>query len=161
MRPHLSNHRLALVQIVLSVAGMGVAAVLTSFHYSPATTAALCTTAGGCETVNSSPYSTIAGIPIAIFGLLGYLAIGLAAFASTREGRLGEQAPLAVFGMALVGVLYSLYLTYLELFVIRAVCPWCVASAVVMAAIWIVSILDVTRRRRDEFAESDAQSVES
>ena len=152
----LMNRRLALFQVVLSIAGIGVAAVLTSFHFSPTTTAALCTAAGGCETVNSSPYSTIAGVPIALFGMLGYLAIGVSALASTRQDWLGEQAPLAVFGLSLIGVLYSAYLTYLEIFVIRAICPWCVASALLMIAIWVTSIVDVTRRRRAELAEFEA-----
>lgn len=142
------NHRIPLLQMILSVAGMIVAAILTTFHYSPETTAALCTGAGGCETVNSSPYSTVAGIPIALIGLGAYLVIGVLAFASTRENALGEQAHLAVFGVSLVGVLYSVYLTYLELFVIRAICPWCVVSALLMTAIWVLSLVELALRRR-------------
>ena len=141
-------HRTAFLQMVLSAAGVVVAAILTSFHYSPATTAALCTGAGGCETVNTSPYSTIAGIPIALLGMGAYVAIGALAFLSTREGALAEQAHLAVFGLSLAGVLYSAYLTYLEIFVIRAICPWCVVSALIMTAIWISSAVDLVRRRR-------------
>lgn len=144
----LANHRISLSQMVLSIAGAAVAVILTSFHYSPETTAALCTGAGGCETVNSSPYSTIAGIPIALIGLGAYLTIGVLAFASTRENAFGEQAHLAVFGLSLVGVLYSAYLTYLEIFVIRAICPWCVVSALLMSAIWALSLVDLARRRR-------------
>ena len=149
-------HRTAFLQMVLSAAGVVVAAILTSFHYSPATTAALCTGAGGCETVNTSPYSTIAGIPVALLGMGAYVAIGALAFLSTREafpergrrGALAEQAHLAVFGLSLAGVLYSAYLTYLEIFVIRAICPWCVVSALIMTAIWISSAVDLVRRRR-------------
>jgi uncharacterized membrane protein len=152
----LANHRIALTQIVLSIGGMLVAAVLTSFHYSPETAAAVCTVGGGCETVNSSPYSTVASVPIAAIGLGAYLVIGALAFASTREDALGGQARLAVFGLSLVGVLYSIYLTYLEIFVIRAICPWCVASAVLIAAIWVISTVDVVQRRRA--AEADADS---
>jgi uncharacterized membrane protein len=143
-----SAHRTALLQMALSAAGVVVAAILTSFHYSPATTTALCTVAGGCETVNSSPYSTIAGIPIALLGMGAYVAIGALAFLSTREGVLAEQAHLLVFGLSLAGVLYSAYLTYLEIFVIRAICPWCVVSALIMTAIWISSAADLVRRRR-------------
>ena len=150
-----TTHRIALLQMVLSAAGVAVAVILTSFHYSPAAAAALCTGAGGCETVNTSPYSTVAGIPIALLGMGVYVAIGALAFLSTREARpersrrdaLAAQAHLAVFGLSLVGVLYSVYLTYLEIFVIRAICPWCVASALVVTAIWIASAVDVRRRR--------------
>jgi len=105
--------------------------------------------------VNTSPYSTVAGIPVALLGMGAYVAIGALAFLSTREacpergrrGTLASQAHLAVFGLSLVGVLYSAYLTYLEVFVIRAICPWCVASALIVMAIWISSALDVWRRR--------------
>jgi uncharacterized membrane protein len=141
-------HRIALLQIILSAAGVVVSVILTSFHYSPATTAALCTGAGGCETVNTSPYSTIAGIPIALLGMGAYVALGALAFLSTRGGAPAEQAHLAVFGLSLAGVLYSAYLTYLEIFVIRAICPWCVVSALIMTAIWISSLVDLVRRRR-------------
>lgn len=142
-----TQHKPALVQIVLAAGGAIVSAILASFHYSPVATATFCTGAGGCETVNTSPYSTIAGIPIALIGLGAYVVIGALAFASTRDWPISEQAPLAVFGLSLIGVLYSLYLTYLELFVIRAICPWCVASAVLITAIWIVSIADLVQRR--------------
>ena len=147
--------RIALAQAALSGCGAVVAIILASFHYSPATTAALCTAAGGCETVNTSPYSTVAGIPIALFGFVAYLVIGVLALVSIRPGALAEYARLAVFGLSLVGVMYSAYLTYLEIFVIRAICPWCVASALIMAAIWALSLVDLARRRR-AVAEADA-----
>ena len=143
-----AKHRPAFIQVILAAGGVIVSAILASFHYSPVTTAAFCTCAGGCETVNTSPYSTIAGIPIALIGLGAYLVIGALAFASTRDWPISEPAPLAVFGLSLIGVLYSLYLTYLELFVIRAICPWCVASAVLITAIWLVSIVALVKRRR-------------
>ena len=151
-----STYPIAIAQIVLCVAGVLVAVILTSFHYSPATAAGLCASAGGCETVNTSPYSTLAGIPIALIGLGAYLVIGGLAVAATRDWPIREAAPLLVFGLALIGVLYSAYLTYLELFVIRAVCPWCVASALIMTSIWILALVDVLRRRRLEAVEADA-----
>jgi uncharacterized membrane protein len=147
---------IAIAQMVLCAAGIVVAAILTSFHYSPETTAALCTNVGGCETVNTSPYSTVGGIPIAIVGMLGYLAIGVAAYVSTRDWPISDWAPTAIFGMSLIGVLYSVYLTYLELFVIHAVCPWCVVSAILMITIWVLSLVDLLRRRRLESAETGA-----
>ena len=151
-----STHRIAIAQIVLCAGGVLVAAVLTSFHYGDATTARLCTSAGGCVTVNTSPYSTLAGIPIALIGLGAYLVIGGLAVAATRDWPIREAAPLLVFGLSLTGVLYSAYLTYLELFVILAVCSWCVASALIMTSIWILALVDVLRRRRLEAVEADA-----
>src|SRR5215204_765743 len=80
----------------------------------------------GCETVTSSSHSHLAGINIAVFGIAGYLL--LLACALLR----GDGARMAGFVVALVGFGYSVYLTYLELFVIDAICQWCVASAALM-----------------------------
>ena len=80
----------------------------------------------GCETVAGSTYSHLAGVNIAVFGIVGYAL--LLAMALLR----GDGARFAGFGLALIGFGYSVYLTYLELFKIHAVCQWCVGSAVLM-----------------------------
>lgn len=99
--------------------------------------AALCTGFGGCDVVNASPYALIATVPVSLIGLLGYITIlGLSLWRSNRGPWI---LSLAIFGMALVGFLFSIYLTYLELFVILAVCPWCVASALIMTGILVDS----------------------
>ena len=81
---------------------------------------------GGCETVQTSRYSEILGVPVALLGVLGYAGILLSAAMKGENG-----AILGLF-VALVGTLFSAYLTYLELFVIRAICQWCVASALLI-----------------------------
>lgn len=81
---------------------------------------------GGCETVAESEYSELAGINVAVIGILGYALLLIAALVPGDVGRFGG------FLCALVGVGFSIYLTYLELFVIDAICQWCVASAVLM-----------------------------
>jgi uncharacterized membrane protein len=81
----------------------------------------------GCETVADSHYSHLAGVNVAVFGIFGYVVLLVAAIVSGDSGRFGG------FLAALVGFGFSAYLTYLELFVIDAICQWCVASAVVMA----------------------------
>jgi uncharacterized membrane protein len=88
---------------------------------------------GGCETVQTSRYSEIAGVPVAALGLVAYAVL----FISAVLG--GERAVLLGLFVALVGVLFSAYLTYLELFVIGAVCQWCVASAVLMVVSLILA----------------------
>lgn len=90
---------------------------------------------GGCETVQTSRYSEIAGVPVAALGLLAYAALLLSAVLR------GESAVFLGLFVALVGVLFSAYLTYLELFVIGAVCQWCVASAALMVASLILTCL--------------------
>ena len=81
---------------------------------------------GGCETVADSSYSHLAGINVAVFGIFGYALLIAAAVMPGDTGRFGG------FLAALVGFGFSAYLTYLELFVIDAICQWCVASAVIM-----------------------------
>jgi uncharacterized membrane protein len=82
---------------------------------------------GGCETVANSKYSELAGINVAVIGILGYAFLLIAALLPGDPGRFGG------FLTALIGFGFSLYLTYLELFVIDAICQWCVVSAVLMA----------------------------
>ena len=133
----MTDRRLRAAMIVLAVAGAGVAAYLTWVHY--ADVSPICATGGGCETVQKSSYSELAGVPVALLGLGGYLAILVALFVP------GEATRLWAAALALVGAGFSLYLTYLELFVIDAICQWCVASAVIMT---VLAGLAVTRLLR-------------
>ncbi len=91
---------------------------------------------GGCETVANSSYSHIAGVNIAIFGIVGYITLLATAFFSNDLARFGG------FAVSLGGFGFSIYLTYLELFTIEAICQWCVASAVLMT---ILFLLNTTR----------------
>jgi uncharacterized membrane protein len=100
----------------------------------------MCADVGGCDVVNSSRYSEIGGIPIALIGAVAYLVILLLLLMDNRSDFLQENSALYVFGLSLVGTLYSVYLTYLEVEVINAVCPYCVLSAVMMLFIFILSI---------------------
>ena len=87
----------------------------------------------GCKTVADSSYSHVAGINIAIFGVIGYLLLLGSAFFANDAARLGG------FLIALGGFGYSLFLTYIEIFKIEAICHWCVASAVLMTIIFLLS----------------------
>jgi uncharacterized membrane protein len=91
---------------------------------------------GGCETVASSVYSHLAGVNVAVFGIAGYVLLLGAALLR------GDTARFAGFAMSLVGFGFSAYLTYLELFVIDAICQWCVSSAALMT---ILFALNATR----------------
>jgi uncharacterized membrane protein len=119
---------------VLALAGIGVAlyiAIVESGGGSPQ-----CLAGGhGCETVAKSHYSHIAGINVAVFGIVGYVLLVVAALLPGDVARIGGLA------VSLVGFGFSVYLTYLELFVIDAICQWCVASAVLMTLLFVVSAL--------------------
>ena len=118
---------LRLVLGALAVAGLLISAYLSWVHY--AGVAPVCVGgSGGCETVQTSSYATILGVPVAALGLVGYSGLLLSAL---LRGGAGAYLGLLV---ALVGTFFSAYLTYLELFVIHAICEWCVASATVIVA---------------------------
>ena len=120
--------------ILLSVAGLGISLYLAWVYLSDATI--LCGGSGGCSTVQHSPYAWIAGVPIPVLGAMAYsglIAVGILAL--QLEAR-RELFLLALFGGALIGVGFSAYLTYVEFFVIYAICRWCIASAVIMVAIF-------------------------
>jgi uncharacterized membrane protein len=95
---------------------------------------------GDCTTVNLSRYSELWGIPIAIFGILSYIAILLMVLFGDRLKLVKQYQVLTIFGMSLFGFLYSLYLTYLEIFVIRAICQWCVLSGLCMTIIFAAAV---------------------
>jgi uncharacterized membrane protein len=104
---------------------------------------------GGCETVQLSPYADLFGIPVALYGVFGYLALlglGLAGIQGPLAARRWPTAALAL--LAGLGVAFSAYLTYLEVAVIHAWCRWCVVSAVIVTAIFSVSLAGWLRQRR-------------
>lgn len=145
----MSDRILHRILLVLTVIGIGIAGYLTYIHYRGFDPAC---TFGGCERVQSSEYAKLAGIPVPYIGLAGYL--GILGSLLMR----GELARLATAGMAYVGFAFSLYLTYRELFTIRAICQWCVGSAIVMTLIAIVATIRVLRVEDEPSYASDLAS---
>lgn len=109
----------------------------------------ICGVSSGCEVVNTSQYSSIAGVPIAVLGGGAYLVMLAVLLLEKRSDFFEFNGPMIVFGLSLAGVLYSAYLTYLELYVIHAICPFCVLSAVVLTLILILSAVRVQRSLRE------------
>ena len=103
-----------------------------------------CTRWAQCDVVNSSPYAKIAGVPVAFIGLAGYLLLfGLAVAGLQAGGVRRRQVLLATFVLSVGGVLFSIYLTYLEIYVIEALCSWCVASAIIILLLAVVGGLNL------------------
>jgi uncharacterized membrane protein len=137
-----SDRHLRLAAIVLAVLGLGVAAYLTYVHYEGVRP--VCGLGGNCEKVQTSEWSKLAGVPVALLGLLGYAGILASLFVER------EEALIAGALIALVGFGFSAYLTYRELFSIDAICPWCVSSAVLMTLLAIVTTTRLLRAPTDE-----------
>ena len=102
---------------------------------------------GPCEFVQASRYAAVFGVPVALIGVAGYaalLVVGLVglrpAFAASR------RVSVLLAALASVGFAFTLYLTYVEVFVLHAICRWCVASAVIITAIWVFSLAALRER---------------
>jgi uncharacterized membrane protein len=136
---------------VLSLAGAGIAAYLTYAHYRGVVP--VCTV-GGCETVLTSEYAELAGVPVAALGLAAYVALLVTAFLPSVE------AAAAGLAIALGGLGFALYLVYVQLVVLDAVCVWCMASDVVMVLVTLAAGLRLWAATRDGAAaathEADA-----
>lgn len=125
---------------LLALVGLGVAGYLA--YVETQAIEAICGQVGDCNAVQSSPYAYLFGIiPIGVLGVVAYLGILSAwVWGQMRTAGVGRHAPLVVFGLALVGTLFSLYLTFLEPFVIGAVCAWCLVSAIVITLVLLASV---------------------
>jgi uncharacterized membrane protein len=122
--------RLRLAIGALALAGLAVASYLTYARYSGMQL--YCAT-GGCETVQHSRYAVVAGIPVAVLGLAAYVAILGSALVP------GPMSAAVGFGLAAIGVVFSAYLLVAQLFLIHAICQWCVASDVVVTLLAIAT----------------------
>ena len=127
--------RLRTATVAACLVGIGIAAYLTYVHYSH--TAPVCTT-GGCEKVQKSKYAELAGVPVALLGLITYVFLLGAAF------RRGLDAAFAGVVVALIGVGFSGYLLWAQLGPIGAICQWCLGNDLtisVVAALYVVRML--------------------
>jgi uncharacterized membrane protein len=136
----MSNRALRIVMIAIATVGLGVASYLTYVHYSGIPP--LCSAGGSCLEVQTSIYSKLAGVPVALMGLIGYIAILGSLLLPERE-----ESRLATMVFTVVGFGFSAYLTYRELFSIHAVCEWCASSAVMLT---VLACLAVWRFLRGE-----------
>ncbi len=98
---------------------------------------------GDCWSVNTSVYSEIFGIPLSVLGLLMYVTILVLWIILPRNPFYRRNIPILNFAISLVGVIFSAYLTYLEIAVIKAICPFCVLSAILVVILFIVSLLQL------------------
>jgi uncharacterized membrane protein len=119
--------------IAITLIGLGVASYLTYVHYAGIKPA--CTAGESCTKVQTSIYSDLAGVPVALIGLIGYIAI-LASLLAPEN----ETTRFATVAFTVVGFGFSAYLTYRELFSIHAICEWCVSSAIIMTSLMCLSI---------------------
>jgi uncharacterized membrane protein len=140
--------RLSQLTIALTVIGLLVAIYMTI--YAITSNDNMCIGSQDCSVVNASRYSKIeiAGfkIPVAVLGVACYAAILAVLLLEQRMGFLAQNGTLVFFGLSLMGFLFTLYLIYVEVALIRAYCPFCIASQAAMTLIFILSVIRVVRQ---------------
>ena len=140
--------RLSQLTIILTVIGLLVSIYMTIYKIT--SNDSMCIGSGDCKTVNASRYSevNIAGsrIPVAVLGVVGYAAILSVLLLERRLNFLQQNGPLVFFGLSLMGFLFTLYLIYVEVALIRAYCPFCIASQSAMTLIFLLSVIRLVRQ---------------
>lgn len=128
-----SDRKLGIAILVLGLFGLGIATYLTYVHY--AGLEPICAASRGCEVVQQSKYAEFVGVPVPVIGLLGWIGILGSLLIPGDIGR-GLTALLALFGFG-----FTLYLTYLEIWVIEAICQWCVGNGIIMTIVAILAFI--------------------
>ena len=133
------------------VAALALAGIFVSLYlalYKIGVIGELTCSIGSCETVNTSKWATFLHLPVAVWGLFFYIDVFLVSVLGTTRSFENESlVSVLLVAEAAIGVLFSAWLTYLELAVIHAICIWCVTSALVVTMIFVVSIADLRGTR--------------
>lgn len=130
--------------VALSILGLAVSIYMTIYKIT--SNNRMCLGSGDCATVNSSIYSEVNGIPVALIGVLGYLAILAVHYLETKPGFFKQNGTMTIFGLALTGFLFTVYLIYVEIALIEAICPFCVTSQIAMTLIFLISLVRLIRQ---------------
>jgi uncharacterized membrane protein len=131
---------------LMSLVGLFVSAYL--YLYKIGRIGTLACGSGGCETVQASAWSRIAGVEVALVGVIGYAGLLVVALLALQPAFAGKRWPARLLLiLATLGMLFTIYLTSLELFVIHAICRWCVGSAAIITSIFVLALLEQQRLR--------------
>jgi uncharacterized membrane protein len=106
----------------------------------------MCLGSGDCDTVNKSRYAEVNNFPVAGLGVIGYGAILAVLFLEQRGSFFQQNGTLLIFGMALTGFLFTLWLIYVEFALLKALCPFCLTSQAAMTLIFIISVIRLVRQ---------------
>jgi len=136
--------RLSQLAIILTIIGLLVSIYMTIYKIT--SNDSMCIGSGDCKTVNASRYAEVYGIPVAVLGVAGYSAILAVLLLERRPGFFQQNGTMLFFGLSLTGFLFTLYLIFVEVALIRAYCPFCITSQTVMTIIFIISVIRLVRQ---------------
>jgi len=138
------DKRLQQITIALAILGLLVSIYMTIYKITSNDN--MCLGSGDCSTVNASRYAEVNGIPVALIGVLGYAAIIGIHWLERKNEFFEDNGSMILFGISLIGFLFTLWLVYVEIALIKALCPFCVTSQITMTIIFILSIIRVVRQ---------------
>jgi len=130
--------------VALVIVGLLVSIYMTIYKLT--SNDSMCLGSGDCSAVNASSYSEVNGIPVALIGMIGYAALLAALFFERRNAFFRKNGTLVVFGMSLTGFLFTVWLIYVEIALIKALCPFCLTSQIAMTIIFILSVVRLIRQ---------------
>ena len=136
--------RIEITLVALAIIGLLVSVYMTIYKIT--SNDSMCIGSKDCSVVNQSRYAEIYGIPVAVFGILGYAAILAILLLERNPGFFKQNGTMLLFGLSLTGFLFTLYLIFLEIAIIKAYCPFCITSQVAMTFIFILSVIRVVRQ---------------
>ena len=136
--------KITIALIALTIIGLLVSIYMTIYKIT--SNDSMCIGSKDCSVVNASRYSEIYGIPVAVVGALGYAAILAVLLLERNPGFFKQNGTMLLFGLSLTGFLFTLYLIFLEIALIKAYCPFCITSQATMTIIFILSVIRVVRQ---------------
>jgi uncharacterized membrane protein len=133
-------------QIITGLTILGLLVSIWMTIYKVTNNQSMCIGSTGCGVVNASLYSEINGIPVAAIGVVGYLSILALLYFETRAGFFQRHGGMLLFGVTLVGFLFTVWLVYVEVALLDAYCPFCITSQIVMTLIFILTVIRVVKQ---------------
>jgi len=138
------DKRLRQFTIGFTVLGLLVAIYMTIYKLT--NNDSMCVGSGDCKFVNASGYSEVRGIPVAVFGVIGYLAILALFYLESKPGFFQTNGSMLQFAVTLTGFLFTVWLVYVEVALLKAYCPFCITSQVAMTIIFILTVIRVIKQ---------------
>jgi uncharacterized membrane protein len=136
--------RLTQVTVALTIIGLLVSIYMTIYKLTSNDN--MCVGSKDCSVVNASKYSEVNGIPVAVVGAIGYTALLAILWFERKPGFFKDNGTMIFFGISLIGFLFTLWLIYVEIALLKAYCPFCIASQISMTLIFILSVIRVVRQ---------------
>ena len=136
--------RLSQITIALIIIGLLVSVYMTVFKLT--SNEKMCIGSKDCSVVNASRYSEVNGIPVAVIGVGGYAALLATLWFERKPGFFQQNGSMVFFGLSLTGFLFTAYLIFVEIVLIKAYCPFCITSQVAMTLIFILSVVRLVRQ---------------